>query len=343
MLPTLKRYEVFASRERRPFVLEEGRKESTLGLSRLLSVPAVRRGEVVGRLVVAEAARPYTPADRRCLQVLAALWAVGAQEEAFLPRAAEQRLAGVFLRAGLLRRLVALSVLSSGAVHEIRQPVHAIKTLAEVSLFWLRREGKEAAVKVASNLEKIATQVARVEEIIESLRSFTTRKDKEETYCSLNEAVGQVADLLAAQFSSRGISLRIVLAPDLPHVALARTQAEEIVANLLHNSLRAHEETARSGKEVVVRTFREGLKVVLEVSDNACGFPEDLRRFLFRPFFTTRPGGTGLGLFVVRLLAEQCGGSVNCWNNREGGATFRVELPLAAGRNPEQEGEGEGC
>jgi C4-dicarboxylate-specific signal transduction histidine kinase len=84
-------------------------------------------------------------------------------------------------------------------------------------------------------------------------------------------------------------------------------------------------------KEITIRTFRTGGKVVLEVSDNATGIRDEIKEEIFEPLFSTKkPGeGMGLGLSIVQSLVERFNGRIEAQNKIQGGATFRVELPVA--------------
>lgn len=227
-------------------------------------------------------------------------------------------------------KLKSLGVMSSGIVHEIAQPLNAITILAESSLHLHRKGLLEKGMGVAETMERILNQVERVNRIAAHIRSFANVDLVSETGpCDVNQAVKEALEVLGQQLRDHGIKLDCALENDLPLVLATEHSLEEVVVNLLGNSLHALDVSGRIRKSISCRTWSQNSRVFLEVADNATGIPDEDREAIFEPFYSTKGGGEGmgLGLAIVQAIVNGCRGRVVAFNNKEGGATFRVEIP----------------
>jgi signal transduction histidine kinase len=116
------------------------------------------------------------------------------------------------------------------------------------------------------------------------------------------------------------------LAADLPPVRGDRVQVQQVLMNLMLNGMEAMSE----GGELKTSTRREGEEVMVSVSDAGVGIPADKREEIFNAFFTTKSGGTGMGLAISSTIIESHGGRLWATANRERGATFHFTLPTEA-------------
>jgi signal transduction histidine kinase len=142
-----------------------------------------------------------------------------------------------------------------------------------------------------------------------------------------NVVVGGAARLFAGDAEQAGVELRVELAPDVPRARVDAGQVERVVINLVKNAV----EAAPRGGEVRVATARRGSQVEVIVDDNGPGIALEARRHLFVPYFTTKPGGSGIGLALVRQIVLGHGGSVTAEDRPGGGTRARVLLPLTGG------------
>ena len=230
-----------------------------------------------------------------------------------------------------MQRLSSLSALSAGIVHEIAQPLNSIKLLAD-GMLYLYEKGLFNLDDYGNNLKDISAQVDQITVLINQIRSFANvGRETEIVPCSLNRAVKRIMSFLGRQLSAHGITVKIGLDVKLPRVFGTQSGYEEVVLNLLTNAMHALDAIDNREKEIMIRTFRTGGKVVLEVSDNATGIRDEIREEIFEPLFSTKkPGeGMGLGLSIVHSIVERFNGSIEAQNKIQGGATFRVELPVA--------------
>jgi C4-dicarboxylate-specific signal transduction histidine kinase len=136
---------------------------------------------------------------------------------------------------------------------------------------------------------------------------------------------------LGRQLSAHGITVQTGLDEKLPRVFGTQSGYEEVVLNLLTNAMHALDAIDNREKELTIRTFRTGDKVVLEVDDNATGIRDEIIEEIFEPLFSTKKHGEGmgLGLAIVQSLVERFNGRIEAQNKIQGGATLRVELPVA--------------
>ena len=207
-------------------------------------------------------------------------------------------------------RLAELGLLSAELTHELRQPVFAIKALAQ--LLRSRAAGPDSAT-----LDLLLSQVGTLETLLHRYAGSGRRPGEVAVPLMLGPAVEAGAGLLRPRAVSRGLALAVEVEPDEFAVLGDPVAVQQITSNLLQNALDA----ARS--RVVVRSARGCLSVI----DDGPGVAEDVRDHLFEPFFTTKPPGkgTGLGLAVVRQLADVVGATIALASD-SGGTSFTVRF-----------------
>ncbi len=207
-------------------------------------------------------------------------------------------------------RLAELGLLTAELTHELRQPVFAIKALAQL----LR--GRVAPTDQAT-LDLLLSQVGALETLLHRYAGSGRRPGAVPVPLMLGPAVESGANLLRTRANARGLKLTLSVEPDRFAVMGDPVAIQQITSNLLQNALDA----ARTG---VVVSASDG---ALVVADDGPGLPELVRDHLFEPFFTTKPPGqgTGLGLAVVRQLADAIGASISLDSTPEG-TTFRVSF-----------------
>jgi PAS domain S-box-containing protein len=218
-------------------------------------------------------------------------------------------------------RLASLGLLAAGVAHEINTPLTGISSYTQLLL-----EGERAATE-RDMLEKIENQTRRASGITRSLLSLARPEGAVFEALDLNEAVREVLQLFEPQVRGGGVRLRSRLDGDLPPVRGSRSKLQQVLLNLLLN---ARDAVGRAG-EIAVATRAGPDAVVLEVTDDGVGIPEDDLPRIFDPFFTTkgRGKGTGLGLSISFGIVQEHRGRIRADSVPDGVTRFRVELPTA--------------
>ncbi|HEX3011164.1 MAG TPA: PAS domain S-box protein [Syntrophomonadaceae bacterium] len=233
----------------------------------------------------------------------------------------------------IAHRLASLSTLSAGIVHEIAQPLNAIKVLVDGMIYWHQAGNQLESAEVIQKLEEIALETNHINEIIKYIRSFANFKKEELVRCNLNQAVLRSLNLMRRQLSDHDITLQIALEDNLPDVCGHPNRLEEVVINLLVNAMQALSQSVKDNKLIECKTFSRRGTVILEIRDNATGIDDSIIGSVFEPFITSKPSGlgTGLGLSIVNTIVSNLGGKVSVYNNNNGGATFCIQIPAWTG------------
>ena len=227
-----------------------------------------------------------------------------------------------------LNRQTTAGELSASIAHELRQPLGAILSNTETVELMLESQ--------APNLEEIKTILAdikradqRADDVIERLRRLFSKSGVEARDVDLNEIVGEVIGILAAQAAAHNVTLKTALIPDPLIVKGDRVQLEQVILNLVVNAIDALGEAGTDNRRIKVRTrLLDEDTAELSVSDNGPGVRPDVLKQIFEPFFTTKQGGMGMGLAISRTIVEAHGGRLSAENRASGGAIFRLTLPL---------------
>lgn len=164
--------------------------------------------------------------------------------------------------------------------------------------------------------------------MIQQLRRFLRRGDAERAEYSLHEVGEELQRLAGAAAADKGVALTVALGEALPKPVGNRVQIQQVLLNLLLNALDAVAAAPSGSRRVALRAvpFEQG--VAIEVADSGSGMTEETRARIFQPFFTTKPGGMGLGLSISRTIVAAHGGSMAVQSAPGRGTTFRIELPL---------------
>jgi signal transduction histidine kinase len=217
-----------------------------------------------------------------------------------------------------------VGLLASGLAHEIRNPLNAMN----MNLQMLEEElhGLPALDDgdFAELLDSTKGEIKRLESLVNNFLQYARPSPPRCEAHDVNEAVGEVLRFLELDFKRSSIDLRSTLEPLLPTVELDETQFKQALINLLVN---ARQVLPPGGHvHVVTRPGSHG-EVVLEVRDDGPGIPPETRERIFEVFYSSRGGGTGLGLPIAKQVIEQHGGTIELESVVGEGTTFRIRLP----------------
>ena len=248
---------------------------------------------------------------------------------------AEQELREARQRITQVSRLATLGEMASGIAHELNQPLAAIANFAQAGTRLLALPQPDLQ-DISEALRQIAEQALRAGDIVHRFRSLARHRSLTLEAGDLNEAIREIEPLTHADARASGVRLSLELAAGLPPVALDRIQMQQVLLNLLRNSIDALQSAPMGQREVTIRTAAQlDGHVELSVADNGPGVPEKIRERLFMPFATTKEHGTGLGLVISRTIVEAHRGRLDYHSNRPHGARFIITLPLAVDANAE--------
>jgi len=216
--------------------------------------------------------------------------------------------------------------------HEIKNPLTPIQLAAErMRRRFLGNMSAEDAQVLERATHTIVAQVEAMKQMVNAFSEYARAPDMHVSRFDLNQLITEVVDLYRAQESAP--ELKLGLSPNLPPITADRVRIQQILNNLVTNSLEALEGRAQPLIEIETHIADDGPKpmAAIVVSDNGPGFQRDLIGTVFDPYVTSKPKGTGLGLAIVMKIVEEHGGRIEADNLRTGGARVRVLLPLGEG------------
>lgn len=219
-----------------------------------------------------------------------------------------------------------LSRLLARLAHEIRNPLSSLDIHVQLLEEDLAALGAPARHKLSPRLEIIHGELHRLENIVKQFLRLARPSELDLQPVELAPVVGHVCELLRPEATARGIALRVAVADPLPRLLADPAQLTQALMNLVINALQSVEQAGRV--EVRAEVAADGESIQFEVRDNGPGVPLDKQGTIFEPYFTTRPEGSGLGLWIVQQIAGAHGGSIQAANAPEGGAVFTLRLPL---------------
>jgi len=220
-----------------------------------------------------------------------------------------------------------LATLAGGLAHEIRNPLSTIGMNLELLAEDLGEDDSPRGRRMLRRIGSLRAECRNLEEILNAFLQFARAGELHLEEGQLNDVVSEYVGFLEAQAEAADVELRTHLDSDLPPVPLDRALMRQALANLCRNALEAMPE---GGSIELLTRVRAGA-VVLEVIDTGRGMDEKTRSKMFQAFFSTRSGGSGLGLPTVRRIVEAHRGQIVCESEPGRGTRFSVSLPIGLG------------
>jgi two-component system, LuxR family, sensor kinase FixL len=224
-----------------------------------------------------------------------------------------------------MSRKATLAELSTALAHELNQPLSMILTNAEAAQTLLAEPAPNLA-EVREILSDIVSADRRAANVIRHLRALADRGEPERERVLLDDLIHRVLGLLASEIDERGMRVELDLAPGLPAAHADPVLIEQVLLNLLDNACTAVAFQPTEERRLSIVTRAEGDEVSLEITDNGPGLSDPQRAF--DPFYSTKPGGLGMGLAIVRSIVSSHRGRVWAESVPGHGTTVHVRLPL---------------
>jgi len=225
-------------------------------------------------------------------------------------------------------RATTMGQLAASIAHEVNQPLAAIVIGGNACQHWLAAEppnlvqAREAALRIV----KDATRAA---DVITKVRALTTKSPGRKDWVNINEAIGEVISLTRAEAQKCRVALQTRLSADVPPVLGDRVQLQQVLLNLIVNGIEAMSGPVDGPRDLIVGSAKEVPNgILVTVRDCGAGLDSGTAERLFDAFYTTKPGGMGMGLAISRSIIESHGGRIWATPNTPRGAVFQFTLPV---------------
>ncbi|MFY9601785.1 MAG: PAS domain S-box protein [Pseudolabrys sp.] len=224
-----------------------------------------------------------------------------------------------------ISRLTAMGEMASTLAHELNQPLSAISNYLKGSRRLLEARADESSSMMRDALDKAAEQALRAGQIIRRLRDFVARGESEHRVENVKKLVEEASALGLVGAKDQAIRVRFDFDPSVELVLADKIQIQQILLNLMRNSVEAMQDSAR--RELRLSAVRvDNDMVQVSVADTGSGLAPEVASQLFQPFVTTKQHGMGVGLSICRTIAESHGGKIWVEANPGGGTVFRFTL-----------------
>jgi signal transduction histidine kinase len=216
-----------------------------------------------------------------------------------------------------------ISQLAGGLAHEIRNPLSTLTLNLDLLLEDFQNAETTRDRRALQRVERLRDEVRRLHGILENFLRFARVQELKLAPVDLNAVIDELRDFYEPHLASKGIVFRTHCAGGLPMVRLDADLFKQALLNLVLNA----EHAMASGGELILTTRHEPPCVVIDVIDTGQGMTEEVRARIFDAFFSTRSGGSGLGLPTTRKIVEAHGGLIRVQSEPGKGSQFTIELP----------------
>jgi signal transduction histidine kinase len=221
-------------------------------------------------------------------------------------------------------RVESLCQLVSYLAHEIKNPLHALHLHIKILEHELKK-GKETPEKIQKSLDVLSAETERLNHLTQQFLKLGQWKDRIFTPTDVNQLLESVLEVLRPDFQENNASLLTAYDKRLPKIPLLKEKMYQAFLNLAKNALEA---LPKKGGKLEIKTEKRENTCRIEFKDNGAGIPEENLSRIFEPYFSTKKGGSGLGLVWVRETVENHGGRIEVRAKKGEGTAFILHLPL---------------
>jgi C4-dicarboxylate-specific signal transduction histidine kinase len=229
-----------------------------------------------------------------------------------------------------LNRVMTMGELAASIAHEVNQPLAAILASGDSCTAWLAKQPPNLD-KARAAAGRIVQAAMRAKDTVQSVRALFLRQPSVTASVDVNEVIDKATSFVRPEAQRHGITIRTQLDAELPSVTGDRVQLQQVVLNLIVNSIEAMAGFADESKGLIIRSaLSDPYCLLVSVTDTGPGISGELADRLFEPFFTNKPQGVGMGLRISRSIIEAHGGQLWVEKNEPRGAIFCFSLPVEA-------------
>ena len=230
-------------------------------------------------------------------------------------------------RARQAEHLAFVGTLTGGLAHEIRNPLSTLTLNLGLLREDLDRPGRAADGRTLRRLETLQQEARRLQDILDSFLKFAGQLDVHLEVRPVNPVIEELVEFYRDRLQRANVQVRLGLADGLPPAAVDARLLKQALSNLVLNA----EAAMPQGGDLMIATERQRRGLAIHVTDTGTGIPPEHLDKIFQPYYSTREGGTGLGLPTVRRIVQEHGGEVLVHSESGRGTRFTIRLPAAAG------------
>lgn len=227
-------------------------------------------------------------------------------------------------------RVSTVGEMTASLTHQLDQPLTAIITKAGAGTRMLASSVPDMS-EVRAIFGDVVKDARRASDVIQRLRDLLQKRDFEMTNVDATAAIRDVVDLVSSEAITRHVTIELDFEREPLHVHGDRVQLQQVILNLLQNAMEAMHGTPDRARRILVTCRRADAQLLVAVQDSGPGVGAGTDELIFEPFYTTKPGGMGMGLSIARSIVEAHGGTIRASAGAEGGASLEVRLPAGVG------------
>jgi len=226
-------------------------------------------------------------------------------------------------------RLEFLGQLAGGLAHEIKNPLSTMRLHLELMEEDLEPDDSKRGQRQLSKVRLLLKEIRRLDDIVQEFLRVSRGHDLKLAAVEFEKSLDHLVDLVRPEALQHGVSLHLRVMSNLGTILVDESYLHRALLNLVQNAIQAC--IPKGGGSVFIEAGRAGNAVGISIIDTGIGIPEDQRDRIFRAWFTTRPGGTGMGLPIAKRIIEEHGGYLAFDSVHGQGSRFMIALPVGTG------------